>query len=157
MRAPPSVAGAAVVLLTGSVIAFLGCLLMFGNAVESYRLAGQVLSGLVNARLFAFFILPVSFALLGIVASVGLFGMRQWARKVAIFLSVAPVVSCALLVGFRPEAVFPSDTGSKYAILTIGSMGIVMYTFMLVILTPLSAWWLILFTRESVRSQFRSH
>jgi len=30
------------------------------------------------------------------------------------------------------------------------------YAYMFMILIPVSAWWLILFTRQSVRSQFRS-
>lgn len=140
-------------LLMGSLIIFLGSLLMFTNAVESYRLVGKALSGIVNARLFAFFVLPVSFSLQGIVTAVGLFGLREWARKSAIFLSIAPVMSCALLVLFRPQAIFPPDS-AQYTILVVGDFGIVFYAYMLVILIPISAWWLILFTRESLRSQF---
>jgi hypothetical protein len=91
---------------------------MFTDAVESYRIAGQPLSGIINARLFAYAVLPFCLSLLGVASSVGLFGLREWARKMAIFLSVAPVTICGLL--------------------------------------PVSAWWLILCTRQSVRSQFRS-
>ncbi len=140
----------------GSVLILLATSLMFISAVESYRVARQPLSGIVNARLFAYAVLPFCFSLLGVATSVGLFGLREWARKIAIFLSIAPVTICTLLVLLRPEAVFPSDAGLQYAILTVGSLGIVMYEYMLVILIPVSVWWLVLFTRKNVRSQFRS-
>jgi hypothetical protein len=84
------------------------------------------------------------------------FALREWARKSAIFLSVVPVISCASLLLFRPDAVFPSDAGSQYAILTVGSLGTVICAYLLVIQVPLSAWWLILFTSAKVRAQFRS-
>jgi len=129
---------------------------MFTDAVESYRDAGQPLSGIVNARVFAYAVLPFCFSLLGVASSVGLFGLREWARKMAIFLSVAPITICGLLLLLRPEAIFPPDTGLKYAILTVGDLGIAVYAYMFMILIPVSAWWLVLFTRESVRSEFRS-
>jgi hypothetical protein len=145
---------AAIVLLAGSVLILLATVWMFTDAAESYRVAGQPLSGMVNARLVAYLVFPLCFSLLGVVTSVGLFGLREWARKLAIFLSVAPVTTCGLLVLLQPVAIFPPDV--KYAILAVGDMGIVVYASMLTILIPVSVWWLILFTRESVRSQFRS-
>jgi len=142
------------VLFTGSVLILLATVWIFTDAVESYRIAGQPLSGIVNARLFAYAVLPFCFSLLGVATSVGLFGLREWARKMAIFLSVAPVTICGLLLLLHPDAIFPPDV--QYAILTVGSMGIAVYAYMFMILIPVSAWWLILFTRQSVRSQFRS-
>jgi hypothetical protein len=147
---------AAAVLFMGSVLILLATVLMFTNAVESYHIAGQPLSGIVNARLFAYAVLPFCFSLLGTATSVGLFGLREWARKMTIFLSVAPVSICGLLLLLRPEAIFHPDIGSKYAILAVGDLGIVVYACMFMILIPVSAWWLVLFTRESVRFQFRS-
>src|SRR5260370_21137564 len=128
---------------------------MFTNAVESYRIAEQPLSGIVNARLFAYAVLPFCFSLLGVATSVGLFGLREWARKVAIFLSVAPVTICGLLLLLRPDAIFQPDIGLKYAILNVAHLGILVYAWMFVILIPVSVWWLILFTSKSVPSQFR--
>jgi hypothetical protein len=156
MRAPLSVALAAAVLLLGSALILLATVLMFTDAAQSYRDAGQPLSGIVNARLFAYGVLPVCFSLLGVITSVGLFGMREWAWKTTIFLSVAPVTICGLLVLLQPEAIFRPDAGIKYAILTVGDFGIVVYICMFVALIPVSVWWLVLFTRKSVRSQFRS-
>jgi len=129
---------------------------MFTDAVESYRIAGQPLSGILNARLFGYAVLPFCFSLLGVATSAGLFGMREWARKMAIFLSVAPVTICGLLLLLHPDAIFPPDVGAKYAILAVGDLGIVVYACMFVILIPVSVWWLILFTRKSVYSQFCS-
>jgi hypothetical protein len=112
-----------------------------------------LLSGILNARLFAYAVLPFCFSLLGVIASVGLFGLREWARKTAIFLSVAPVTICGLLFLLQPNAIFQPDAGIKYAILTVGDLGIVVYVCMFVALIPVSVWWLIRFTRESVRSE----
>src|SRR5207248_889387 len=123
-------------------------LIMFANAVDSYRVAGQALSGIVNEGLFVFSVLPVSFSSLGVATAIGLFGLREWARKSAIFLSIAPVMSCGLLLLFRPEAIFPREN-LQGAILTLGSLGIVLVTYMFVILIPISIWWYILFTRVS--------
>jgi hypothetical protein len=73
----------------------------------------------------------------------------------AIFLSVAPVMICGLLLLLRPDAIFHPDIGLKYAILAVGDLGIVMYAYMFMILIPVSVWWLVLFTRKSMRLQFR--
>jgi hypothetical protein len=144
------------VLFMGSVLILLATVWMFTDAVESYRIAGQPLSGILNARLFGYAVLPFCFSLLGVATSAGLFGMREWARKMAIFLSVAPVTICGLLLLLHPDAIFPPDVGAKYAILAVGDLGIVVYACMFVILIPVSVWWLILFTRKSVCSQFCS-
>jgi hypothetical protein len=140
----------------GSVLILLATVWMFTDAVESYRIAGQPLSGILNARLFGYAVLPFCFSLLGVATSAGLFSMREWARKMAIFLSVAPVTICGLLLLLHPDAIFPPDVGAKYAILAVGDLGIVVYACMFVILIPVSVWWLILFTRKSVCSQFCS-
>jgi hypothetical protein len=155
IKASPSIAWAAVFMLVGGLLFFLGSLLILVTAIQSYRDAGRPISGMLNAGLLAYVVLPLSFSLLAVVASVGLFGLRQWACKVSIFLSVAPVTTCVLLLLWRPEAVFPSNAGLKYAILTVGSFGDVMYIYTTILLIPISIWWLILFTRPSVRSQFQ--
>jgi len=154
MKAPLSVVLAAAVLFVGSVLILLAIVLMFTDAVESYRIAGQPLSGIVNARLFAYAVIPICFSLLGVATAVGLFSLQEWARKMAIFLSIAPVTICGLLLLLRPEAIFQPDIGAT--ILAVGDLGIVVYAYMFVILIPVSVSWLILFTRESMRSQFRS-
>jgi hypothetical protein len=141
-------------LFTGSVLILVASVWIFADAAESYGDAGRPLSGIVNARVFAYAVLPFCFSLLGVTTSVGLFGMREWARKMAIFLSVAPVTICGLLLLLHPDAIFPPDV--QYAILAVGSMGTAVYAYMFMILIPVSVWLLILFTRDSVRSQFRS-
>jgi hypothetical protein len=104
---------AAAVLLTGSALILLASVWVFADAAESYRDAGQPLSRIVNARVFAYAVLPFCLSLLGVASTAGLFGLREWARKMAIFLSVAPVTICGLLLLLRPEAIFHPDTGLK--------------------------------------------
>jgi hypothetical protein len=147
---------AAAVLLTGSALILLASVWVFADAAESYRDAGQPLSRIVNARVFAYAVLPFCLSLLGVASSVGLFGLREWARKMAIFLSVAPVAICGLLLLLRPEAIFHPDTGLKVRDSygwRPGYNGVCIHVYDFI---PVSGWWLILFTRQSVRSQFRS-
>ena len=153
MRPSPSIVLVALFLPAVCLLVLVGSLVEFVSAIEIYRETSRPLIAIVNARLFAFLILPVSLSLLGIVASVGLFRLREWAWKLAVFLSIAPVTSCALLVLLHPAAIFPAD--NKYAILAVGDLGIVIYTYALIVLIPVSICWLVLFTRPSIRSQFR--
>lgn len=99
---------------------------------------------------------PLCFALIAVVTSYGLLHHREWARKSTIFLSTVPLGSCAALMVLHPKSVFPPAVpNEQYAMLTVGS-GIVndAYTLILIVLIPVSFWWLILMTRPSVRASF---
>jgi hypothetical protein len=91
--------------------------------------------------------LPIGFALLGILTSVGLCFLREWARRVTLFLAVAPAAIYTALVILRPPSIFPRGFGDIYLYVVEGS---------LFLLIPVSLWWLILFTRASVKAQFPS-
>lgn len=91
--------------------------------------------------------LPIGFSLLGIIASVGLVFLREWARKVTLFLAVAPAAIYTVLVILRPPSLFTGGIGDIYLYIVEGA---------LFLLIPVSAWWLILFTRASVQKQFQS-
>jgi len=103
-----------------------------------------------------FMILPTSFGLLGIDCAGGLLGLREWARKGTLFLATVPVLVCVLLVLFHPSAVFFSPDPGQGAILAFGGgVYLALFVCLLVVLIPVSIWWQIMLTRESVRSQFR--
>jgi hypothetical protein len=101
-------------------------------------------------------ILPMLFGLLGIVCACGLFGLREWARKGTLFLATVPVLVCVLLVLFHPSAVFPPDPGQGAILAFGGGVYLALFVFLLIVLIPVSIWWQVLLTRESVRSQFQS-
>ena len=93
---------------------------------------------------------PIGLSLLGIVASIGMFRLRQWARRLTLFFSTVPALVCALFLILhhaRPPA--------QGAIFVIGDLSNVFAGCLLAILAPISIWWWILLTRKGVRSQFR--
>jgi hypothetical protein len=154
MKPTFSIMVAALALAAGCSVLLLGSTFLLKGVVDGYRSTGQL--AIRTGDLF-FIVLPAGFSLLGLVTSFGLMRLREWARKVTILLSVVPVLACALLVIWRPPSVFPPPKpDEQYAILTIGSgLGLWIYEALLLILIPVSIWWLVVMTRESVRSQFR--
>jgi len=98
---------------------------------------------------------PICFGLLGIVTSIGLVRLREWARRSTLFLSIVPVIGCALLIIISPPSVFPHP-GQGAMLAMGGGIYLLAYKLLLAILIPISIRWLVLLTRESVRSQFRA-
>jgi|SRR5208282_75568 hypothetical protein len=81
-------------------------------------------------------------ALLEIIAALGLLFLKNWARRMS--LCMATVCFCACAVG---KMLYKQQPGFDFMpeILDL----------LLLILTLVSAWWWILFTRRSVRAQFQ--
>ncbi|HEY6267819.1 MAG TPA: hypothetical protein VIX11_05945 [Candidatus Acidoferrum sp.] len=159
-----SVMAVAVVEFLGSVLALLVSLLFLQSDIELYRMSEKFVHIYGPASAFHFLdpafyivymILPMLFGLLGIVCACGLLGLREWARKGTLFLATVPVLVCMLLVLFHPGAVFPPDPGQGAILALGGGVYLVLFVCLLVVLIPVSIWWQILLTRESVRSQFR--
>ena len=105
-----------------------------------------------SAAMFDLLTIPqIAFGLLGIIASIGLLRLRERARKVAVFLSIAPIIGVLFaLLFFLSESHVPHGAESLNA-----GLGFLLYAGFLVILLPLSIWWLVLFTRDKVRRQFQ--
>ena len=156
---------AAIVEFLGSVLALLVSLLFLRSEIDQYHLSEKFVHIYGPASAFHFLgpafyivymILPMLFGLMGIVCASGLLGLREWARKGTLFLATVPVLVCVLLVLFHPSAVFPPDPGQGAILAFGGGVYLVLFVCLLVVLVPVSIWWQILLTRESVRSQFRS-
>lgn len=155
---------AAIVEFLGSVLALLVSLVFLQADIEQYRMSEKFVHiyGPSSAYHFlhpavyiVYMILPMLFGLMGIVCACGLLGLREWARKGTLFLATVPVLVCVLLVVFHPSAVFPSDPGQGAILAFGGGVYFALFVCLLVVLIPVSIWWQIMLTRESVRSQFR--
>jgi len=155
---------AAIVELLGSVLALLVSLVFLQADIDRYRSSEKLVHIYGSASAFhfldpafyvVFMILPMSFGLLGIVCAGGLLGLREWARKGTLFLATVPVLVSVLLVLFHPSAVFPPDPGQGAILAFGGGVYLALFVCLLVVLIPVSIWWQIMLTRESVRSQFR--
>jgi hypothetical protein len=164
MNLTASVIAVAVVEFLGSVLALLVSLVFLQADIDRYRLSEKFVRVYGPASAFhfldpavyiVFVILPMLFGLLGIVCACGLLGLREWARKGTLFLAAVPVLVCLLLVLFHPSAVFPPDPGQGAILAFGGGVYLALFVYLLVLLIPVSIWWQILLTRESVRSRFR--
>lgn len=97
----------------------------------------------------AYVVLPIRLSSCGIITSIGLVRLQEWARQVTLCFPAVPLLTCALwLVLHHPR-------GVGDALLVIGDPTNAFATILLVIVAPISLWWWILFTRKNVRSQFR--
>ena len=93
--------------------------------------------------------LPFLVSLMAVVTSIGLLRLREWARRASLYLATLPVLGCALfLILYHPQDVY----GAPFAVRDISHL---VGKVLLAILIPVSIWWWVLFTRSTVRSQFR--
>jgi len=106
---------------------------------------------------FSFFILgiaviPPMLALLGLQTGLGLLRLLPWSRKSALLWAAISLLCCAVLMVRYPYEIFTIDNEHFRGDLAITAQFFVQA--MLILLVPTSIWWLILFTRESVKKQF---
>jgi hypothetical protein len=93
-------------------------------------------------RILIYLGLPFLFSLVAVASSIGLLRLRGWARTMTLCLATLPVASCVL------DLIFDHPPGQWEKIVPVDKI-------LLAILAPVSIWWWALFTRPSVRSQFR--
>jgi len=156
-QAPASIAAVAIVQFIGSVILLIPAGVFFLAEFQLYRLYAQTYRALHPGVYIFYIVLPIVFALTGIITPIGLGFLQEWARKCTLFLAVVPATVYAALLILRPPSVFPGGRAGEGALLTIGGdiyfdavAGVVC------LLVPVSIWWLLLFTEQGVKAQFRS-
>ena len=152
MKASAAVTAVAGGLALGSLAILAGLALEFVGAVSICRNTGQPMSVLITPRVAALGFLPAIFGFLGLAAAVGLLCVREWARKTTLFLALAPLIVYLPIVILRPAIIFPPETGGSF--LVVGDLAYALCVYSLVLMSPLSLWWIILLTRKEVRSQF---
>ncbi len=137
MRAPASIIAIATVLIIASVVIPAGGLysMMFMNP---------------EVRIFLLPVIAIqtAFGLFGILIAIGLLRLFEAARKAAILLSTATVIVFAAVLLLLWAAAFGTHN-------TVFLMPFLACVGSLVILLPLSIWWLVMLRRESVQSYFR--
>jgi hypothetical protein len=96
-------------------------------------------------------VLPSTLIALGIRTSIGLFQLRPWARVAAMFWASISLLFCLGLIALRPFETFIIPTefvGPLQSLKQLIAMAIV------ILLLPVSVWWLFLFRMKSVKAQF---
>lgn len=99
-------------------------------------------------------VLPVAFALVGIITSVGLLGRWKWARRSTLFLATVPAGTYIALLTVHPPSLFPRNTATG-GIFAIGDVYGAVLRYILAALIAVSIWWLVFFTRPSVKARFQ--
>jgi hypothetical protein len=148
-----SILAVAVVLLLGSLLILsvslwtLNYMIQHSYDWNDFRMS---ISTLVNAMFFALTLLQIIFSLMGIIVSIGLLQLREFARKAAIFLSTVPIVIltfCLLILLTANE----SRTGREGI---AAGYGFFLYGAFFLPLLPLSIWWCIALMGARVKAQF---
>ena len=88
----------------------------------------------------------------GLRISVGVFQLKEWARKAMLIWAIAGLASALAFVAFRPYEtfVFPEEfVGEISSAKQLFSISYVLF------ILPMSVWWLFLFTRQGTRRQFQ--
>ncbi|HYA62587.1 MAG TPA: hypothetical protein VED66_05245 [Candidatus Sulfotelmatobacter sp.] len=98
-------------------------------------------------------LVPPALIALGIRTAIGLFQLRPWARVAALVWAAFSLILCLALIAYRPfETLFIPHRFVREAELFKQMVAI---SFLLLIL-PVSVWWLFLFRAKSVKLQFLS-
>ena len=139
----PSIVAVAVVQFLGSLPFLYVCgTTLWGAVWVTHELANSPLLIVVLG-------LPILFSLMAVVTSIGLLRLREWARRATLYLATLPVSGCAFfLILYHPRDVY----GAPFAVRDISHL---VGKVLLAILIPVGIWWWVLFTRNTVRSQFR--
>jgi hypothetical protein len=154
-RSNPRSAGvtaAATLAILGSVTAFF----LWGNLFLTLLNAPPDPQGkyLYQTHTVAFLLIatvPSVLIALGMWTGIGLFQLRPWARLAALTWASIALVFCLLMIAFRPFETFyipdhfVSELESLKQLMAIG---------ILLMLFPVSVWWLFFFRAESVKLQF---
>lgn len=153
MKRSGGVTAASVVLVVvGALVTLTSFSAVFGEILLHF--VDPKTSGLAFPRMVATSTLSLAIAIWGIITGVGLLRLRRWAWFCMLAISVLLVVDATPGI-LHAHKLISATTGVP----TEGAAGLIVFEYIsLVVLTliplALGIWWLVLFTRHSVRAQF---
>jgi magnesium-transporting ATPase (P-type) len=96
-------------------------------------------------------LVPSGLIALGIRTGIGLFQLRSWARSAALIWASLALIFCLAMIAFRPfETFFIPD----HFVSDLESLKQLVAISFILLLFPVSLWWLFLFRSKSVKLQF---
>lgn len=96
-------------------------------------------------------IVPPLLVALGVRTGIGLFQLRPWARVAALLLAAAALVLSLAVIAFRP---FETFFIPEHFVSNLESLKQLMVISFVVMVLPVSVWWLFFFRLKSVKLQF---
>jgi len=144
-----------------ATLAVLGCgsafflwgyfLLMFLNAPPDDN--GRHLYQTHAGAFLLITLVPSSVIAVGLRTAIGLFQLRPWARISAMIWASVTLVFCLTLIALRPfETFFIPDR----FVSELQSLKQLIAIALIILLLPVSVWWLFLFRMKSVKLQFQA-
>ena len=94
---------------------------------------------------------PPMLVALGLRTGIGLFQLRPWARKAALLWACIALVFCLSMIALRPFETFAIP---EHFVTEIESTRQLLAISLVVMLLPVSIWWLFFFRLKSVVAQF---
>jgi hypothetical protein len=96
-------------------------------------------------------LVPPLLVALGLFTGVGLFQLRAWARKAALLWASIALAFCLSMIALRPFETFAIP---EHFVSEVESMRQLLAISVVVMLLPVSIWWLFFFRLKSVVAQF---
>jgi hypothetical protein len=150
-----AITAAATLAIVGSCVALLGwgwfSYLLF-ETVQSFRRQGIPFKNSQILFIGAAAVIPPVLAFLGLQTGAGLFRLEAWARKSALLWAATSLLFCIFLLVNYPYQIFVIDSDHWSSELVLLKQFFAQA--LLIALTPISVWWIFLFTRLSVKAQF---
>jgi len=140
---PPSIVAVAVVQILGALPFLYICGIgLWGTIWDTHDFANWQMLVVAMG-------LPFLFSFVAVVTAIGLLRLQEWARRATLYLATLPVLGCSLfLIFYHPQDTYETPFAIRDISRLVGKVS-------LAILIPVSIWWWVLFTRNTVRSQFR--
>jgi hypothetical protein len=149
MKPSNSIKAVAAVQFLGSLAILLVPVLLLTDEIRLHRWSPRTYQPKPAVFYDLYVALPICLSLFGVATSIGLVRLREWARRVTLYFPAVSLLLCALWLILH----HPRPLGD--ALFVAGDFTNAFAAILLVNLAPISLWWWILLTRESVRSQFR--
>lgn len=156
MHAPPhrsaGVTAAAALAVMGNLLAFLFWIYMLLPLVNVQDAKGRHFYQLFPVVFLVFAIVPPLLVALGIQTGIGLFRLREWARRLALVEAALALVLCLTMIALRPFETFVIPENFVSELESFKQLLAIAFIFLLL---PTSIWWLFFFRRPGVKAQFQ--
>jgi hypothetical protein len=97
-------------------------------------------------------IVPPLIAAIGIRTGIGLFHLKDWARKAALLWATIALATCLAIIALRP---FETFVFPEHVVTDVEYLRQLLVISILIMLLPISVWWLFYFRMHSVKAQFQ--